>query len=158
MNRRALVLVSTIVLLSATVIWAEDSALRQPASLNLSKGKGAWIIQIHRAGGIVGETKDVTISSDGRVQCDPQEARCGIPMSLTELKTWSDLVFNTPSLKSPYFVSGMCTDCYMTAITVHRRNEKGKEEKLFACWDDPASDRLPAEWMRIIQAANSISK
>src|SRR3954468_18678272 len=106
MNHRALTLLGILFLLCLTAIGAEDSGLPQPASLKLPKGNGAWIIQIHRTGGIVGKTSDITISSDGRVACEPAEARCGERLSLAQLQTWSDLVFNVPVLKSPYFISG----------------------------------------------------
>jgi len=145
-------------LLAVEVVSAQDPSLLQPASLKLSKGKGVWAIQIHRVGGLTGATKDMTISSDGKVQCSPAELPCRSTLSSEELKVWSDGVFNAPVSKSSNFLSNTCNDCYITAITVRRRNAKGKEQTLFAYWDDSASGVPPAELVKIVQSANSIGK
>ena len=149
---------AAILLLSVVVISALDPSLLQPASLKLSKGKGVWAIQIHRVGGLTGATKDMTISSDGKVQCSPPEAACRSALSSEELKSWTDLVFNASGPKSSNFLSGTCNDCYITAITVRRRNTKGKEKTLFAYWDDSSSGSPPAELVKIVQSANSLGK
>ena len=145
-------------LLSSVVSSAQDPSLLQPASLKLAKGKGVWAIQIHRSGGIAGTTKDMTITSDGKVQCTPPELACRNALSPEELAAWSDLVFRAPQLKSPNFLSLTCNDCYLTAITVRRRPTKGKEQTLFAYWDDASLGMPPGELVKIAQLANPKGK
>ena len=75
MKYKALAFFGVILLFSAVVTWAEDASPPKPASLKLPKGNGEWAIQIRRTGGIADLTMEMTIFSDGRVQCDPPDAR-----------------------------------------------------------------------------------
>ena len=153
----ALVAWGIIFFLSSVVTFAEDSPLLKPASLKLLKGKGAWAIQIYRIGGIGGAARDMTISSDGKVLCDPPAVRCTNGLNAEELKSWTEMVFDAPVPKSENFIPDSCSDCHITAITIRRRNAKGKEETLFATWGDASLGKVP-ELVKIVQAADSLRK
>jgi hypothetical protein len=156
MKKKIFTVLGMILLLSAVVTFAEDSPVLKPASLKLSKGNGAWAIQIRRIGGIKDTYMDMTISSDGKVLCEPPAVRCTNSLNSEELKTWTDLVLKAPVPKSPDFIPDPCSDCHITAITIRRRNTKGKDQTLFASWGD-ASFGKPPELVEIVHAADSLT-
>ena len=118
-------------LLSGANVYAQD----QPQAPDPPAGTAAWTLQVFTTGGFTGMgVGSVTISSDGRMSCDP--APCATPVRTELLKpfgtTLGSIIEAAWILRSP---SGFCRDCIQTTITLKRR--EGDLVRVYrASWDD----------------------
>jgi hypothetical protein len=130
----------------------------EPASVILPGGAGAWAVRVIRTGGFDGRTVDVAVRSTGEVRCALSSGACTGDLSGNSLQSISALVTPVPMPEIKSELSGVCNDCFITRITMRRRESDGTEKIYFAYWDDVTMTRAPSELVRIAQAALALQR
>ena len=127
--------------------------------VELPAGEGSWVIQVITRGGLTGGGRgDLTITSQGSVSCQPAEAACGKKLSGEALQPLSQLVILTQPSRWSESTLGVCHDCYMTLLALHRREAGGEKRMWIAYWDETTQRRVPAKVMRIYEAAVALKR
>jgi Fe-S cluster biogenesis protein NfuA len=129
----------------------------EPASVSLPGGAGAWAVRVIRTGGFDGRTVDVAVRSTGAVRC-ALSGTCTGDLSGNSLQSINALVAPVPIPEIKSELSGACNDCFITRITMRRRESDGTEKIYFAYWDDVTMTRAPSELVRIAQAALALQR
>jgi len=115
-----------------------------PPSVDLPKGNNTWAVRVIRSGGLVGDNSlDMTITSEGEVTIASGSGSRKMKLVAEELKALRSLVMNTKTFKTESQVDYGCLDCYLTALTVRRREPDGKDQKYSAFWN-PTTASLPS--------------
>lgn len=115
-------------------------------AVELPQGKGAWVIQVATRGGFAGSGKgDVIVSSDGSVACTLSYSTCNKRASSELLRPLERSVREAKPEKWGDFRQGVCNDCYLTLLVLHRRGPDGAEQVYTVYWDDVIARNLPAD-------------
>jgi len=152
--------------LSAIFVFGQTPAATlpfvQPSNVSLPDGNGVWVVLVRRTGGFAGLTREVTITSEGKLNC-AQCTKEGISRTLSTaalqsatpsfsfgVAPWSPL---PPDVPARLPAVSFCMDCFATHITIQRRDAEGKTETYTAAWDDVTTGQWPAEFVKL---ANTI--
>lgn len=139
-------------------LMAEALALK-PASVDLASGADAWTIRVVRTGGIAGTLLDVTVNSEGKLKCVSSDSKvCVEALSPDVLEATSRLAVSKNISERKSTLSASCRDCFVTRITVRRREEGGKAKTYFAYWDDLTATSAPFDLVRLATAVVALTE
>lgn len=125
-----------------------------PLSVDLPTGDHAWAVRVVRSGGLVGGLfLDITIRFDGEVTIDSGSGKRNVKLAANELNALSPLVMTPGVFLTESQLDYGCSDCYVTAITVRRREPDGKDRKYSGFWS-PTTAALPSP--ELVQIAATI--
>lgn len=123
--------------------------------VQLPEGKDAWALQIVTRGGLTGKGRgDVTVTSDGRVTCSPQNTPCALKQPDATL---SQRVAAARPSKWRSAAGGSCRDCYLTLFVLQRRKGNGAEKTYTLYWDDTTAASVPADVKAILRAVAAVT-
>lgn len=124
-----------------------------PLSVDLPKGDNAWAVRVVRSGGLVaGASLDITITFKGEVTIDSGGDKRQVKLNAVELKALSPLVMTPKVFMTESQLDYGCLDCFVTIITVRRREPDGKDRKYSGFWV-PTTAGLPSPELVQIAAA-----
>jgi hypothetical protein len=122
-------------------------------SLNLTAGPEAWTIRITRFGGIAGTFTEVTIGSEGKLECVfSTQAKCRALLPSTELLSLKQLALAPTISSGESSLNSTCMDCFKYRVTLRRREVGGRDRVYFAYWDDSTASKVSPELTRLLEA------
>jgi hypothetical protein len=122
---------------------------------SLPQGENAWVIHLLSRGGFIGTGRgDITVTSEGRLMSSGVEGRCTQTLTRDSVDALQTLVLSATTLidSNGPKLSGVCIDCYMTAIVLQRREAGGVERMYTAAWDDATEPLLSPDLMKLYEA------
>lgn len=142
-----------------TIVMSQASGASVPPILmgalepiDLPAEKNSWAVQIVTRGGILGGGKgDIKITSDGSVSCSPAISPCGDRLSAEALQSLAQMVISAKPSEWGGSAIGVCRDCYVTILALHRRETDGVARAYIAYWDDSTQERIPEQVRRLSQ-------
>jgi hypothetical protein len=131
-----------------------SSSMADPPKVDLPEGQDAWAVRVIRSGGLTGETfRDITINSTGQLTIDSKQGKQEILISSDDLMKLGHMVLSGKFSKwtdRGHDAAG-CYDCYTTALTVRRRERKGKERTYSGTWVPTTVGSVPEDFVSIVQ-------
>ena len=131
-----------------------------PPAVDLPKGEDAWAVRVVRPGGLNADTfRDITIKSTGKVTFDSGQGKRETTLAPDALRMLRQVVLSAqfPKVALPGDDPAGCYDCYMTAITVRRREPKGKDRTYSAAWVPTTVGNVPEDSVNILRLVLSLS-
>jgi hypothetical protein len=149
---------STFLILAFSVLGSAQnsitSATSDPPPVKLPKGEDAWAVHVVRSGGLTAVTfKDITIKSTGQMTIDSGQGKRETTVSPAALKMLGQAVLSAKFPKMPNASDDPagCYDCYTTAMTVRRREPKGKDRTYSGVWVPTTVGSVPEDFVSIVQ-------
>lgn len=136
-----------------TVLNVPTGIVVQP--ITLPPGDNVWSVQIVSRGGLTGSGKgDLTLSSDGMLIWSSTEGSCSSKLSEEVVKGLEKVVLdaNPSAFSNVRSATGVCADCYQTAMVVQHRTSSEAIRVSSASWEDVSQDKVPAEVMKIYES------
>jgi len=129
---------------------AVSSGKPEPPAVDLPKGDNAWAVRLVRSGGLSGNSlRDITISSTGEVAIDSGREKRQSSLAPDILKTLGELILTPKDFNAQTEAGGGCFDCYITSITIRRRETNGKDRKYSASWGSATAGKAPPYFAQI---------
>ena len=111
--------------------------------VGLSPEANSWAVQIITRGGIAGKGKgDLTITSQGRLVWNEIKNQCNVKLRDDVLQMLTQTAFSADASKWVGRPSRVCSDCYVTAIVLQRREDDGIVRTYIAYWDDATAGKI----------------
>lgn len=130
----------------------------EDAALSLPKGKGAWLIELSRSGGMRPVTEVVRVNSVGEIGViseqlggDNPAADCAHKEKLAArefLKIKAAVAAANPTAWQDRYsdpARPVCCDQPTTAVKLSRRDEQGREQSYSASWYPGSYDLVPTD-------------
>ena len=136
-----------------TVLNVPSGIVVQP--ITLPPGDNVWSVQIVSRGGFTGSGKgDLTMISDGMLYWSGTDGSCSSKLSQEVVQALEKVVLdaNPSSFSNVRSATGVCADCYQTAMVVQHRTSSGTIRVSSASWEDVSQDKVPAEVMKIYES------
>ena len=143
---------------AAATRQAEAASPLKPAALEVPTGEGSWALRIIRTGGLAGRALDISVTSAGDVKCAAADAGCPKAISEKDLKSLGVLVDPKVLRTGKSSLGDSCRDCFVTRITVGRRDDKGKVQTYFGYFDDTTAAKTPFQLVRIVTDVTALIK
>jgi hypothetical protein len=124
----------------------------QPAPL--PPGDNSWTIRIVSRGGLTGSGRgDLSVTSDGVLFWSGADGVCARQLADETLQALSKIILGPSSPNGPReaYVSVMCGDCYLTIISLQRRDTRGLSGFTVE-WDDATQARVSTDIIAIYEA------
>jgi len=137
-----------------------STAKAEPPAVELPKGDHAWAVRVVRSGGLDGDSfQDITIKSTGQLTIDMGQGKREITISPDALKMLGPLVQSSkfPKRILPSYDPAGCYDCSSTAITVRRREPKGKDRTYSAAWVPTTVGTVSEDFVSIVRQVLGLS-
>jgi hypothetical protein len=129
-------------------------ALRTIPKVELSPEANSWAVQIISGGGIMGIGKgDLTITSQGQLDWNQKdhpnekENRCNVKLRDDVIQKLTQMAFSANASGWGGPTSSYCSDCFVYAIVLQRREHDGIGRTYVAYWDD-STDKNTTEDVR----------
>jgi hypothetical protein len=131
-------------------------AFRTVPKVELSPEANSWAVQIISGGGIMGIGKgDLTITSQGDLAWNKKdhpnekENRCSVKLRDDVIQTLTQTTFsaNVSGWGGP--TSSYCSDCFVYAIVLQRRENDGIGRTYVAYWDDSTDKNITEEVRKV---------
>ena len=163
-------ILSLIALLAGLPIASFAQETVRPAKVRLPQGNGVWVVFIRRSGGFAGTHLEVTVNSERKLHCavcKTGEQSRTLPQAAFESATPSFSFGIAPVSVDPQADSlpsssglpvSFCRDCFVTHITIQRRDANGKIETYAATWDDVTASAAPAEFVKLAKTIIDLAK
>jgi|GEM_PF-2958290 len=116
-----------------------------------------WTVQILSSGGFTGRGRgDLLASSDGTLNWSSGDVSCNIRLTGEAVQMLSKLVraAEVPATKGS--LTGMCGDCYVTTMIIHRRDSRGLDSVSTIRWEDASYAGVPADMVAIYDAVMAL--
>ena len=111
--------------------------------VGLSPEANSWAVQIITRGGIAGKGKgDLTITSQGNLFWNEIKNQCNVKLRDDVLQVLTQMAFSADASKWVWRPSRVCSDCYVTAIVLQRREGDGIGRTYIAYWDDATAGKI----------------
>jgi len=111
--------------------------------VGLSPEANSWAVQIITRGGIAGKGKgDLTITSQGHLVWNEIKNQCNVKLRNDVLQMLTQTAFSADASKWVGRQSRVCSDCYVTAIVLQRREADGIGRMYIAYWDDATAVKI----------------
>jgi hypothetical protein len=111
--------------------------------VGLSPEADSWAVQIITRGGFAGKGKgDLTITSQGRLVWNEIKNQCDVKLRDDVLQTLTQTAFSVDASNWFGRQSRVCSDCYVTAIVLQRREGDGIGRMYIAYWDDATAGKI----------------
>jgi len=122
-------------------------------SIALPDGDNAWAVQIVSRGGLTGKGRgDLTLASDGRLYWNGADGGCSRKLNDETLATLGKVVLAADAPPSSTERSGMCGDCYVTAMYLQQRTASGVVRASTAIWDEVSQAKIHADLITIYES------
>ena len=121
----------------------------------LPAGDNAWAVQIVSRGGLDGSGRgDLTLASDGILYWKGADGGCSRKLSDETMNTLTKVVLAAegPASATERSVSGMCGDCYVTAMILQQRTATGVVRASTAIWDDVSQAKIHADLITVYES------
>jgi hypothetical protein len=131
-------------------------AFRTVRKVELSPEANSWAVQIISGGGIMGIGKgDLTITSQGDLAWNKKdhpnekENRCNVKLrdDVIQMLTQTAFSANASGWGGP--TSSYCSDCFVYAIVLQRREQDGIGRTYLAYWDDSTGKNISEEVRKV---------
>jgi len=162
--RKTSLIASVFLVLTLSVLGsaqnASSSAKSEPPPVDLPKGGNAWAVHVVRFGGLNADTlRDITIKSTGQMTIDSGQGKRETMVSPDALRMLGEAILSAkfPQLANAGDDPAGCYDCYMTAMTVRRREPKGKDKRYSATWIPTTVRSVPEDFVTILRLVLSLS-
>ena len=145
-----------------TELQRPNSAQGQNPSVVLPAGMGAfqivglspeansWAVQIITRGGFAGKGKgDLTITSQGHLVWNEIKNQCNVKLRDDVLQMLTQTAFSADASKWVGRPSRVCSDCYVTAIVLQRREGDGTGRMYIAYWDTGTERKISEELKKV---------
>src|SRR5215468_4500146 len=111
--------------------------------VGLSPEANSWAVQIITRGGIAGKGKgDLTITSQGRLVWNEIKNQCNVKLRDDVLQMLAQTAFSADASEWVGRPSKVCSDCYVTALVLQRREGDGIVRTYIAYWDDATAGKI----------------
>jgi hypothetical protein len=123
------------------------SAIRK---VELPPEANAWAVQIVSRGGITGRGRgDLTITSHGDLVWKAVENQCNVKLQddVKQMLTQTAFSANAPGWGRP--TASYCSDCFVYAMVLQRREHDGIERTYVAYWDDTTAKNISEELRKV---------
>jgi hypothetical protein len=111
--------------------------------VELSPEANSWAVQIITRGGLDGRGKgDLTITSQGRLVWNEVKNQCNVKLGDDVLQMLTQTAFSVDASNWGRQTSGICADCFVTAIALQRREGDGIGRMYIAYWDDSTAGKI----------------
>jgi len=118
--------------------------------IGLSPEANSWAVQIITRGGIAGKGKgDLTITSQGHLVWNEINNQCNVKLRDDVLQVLAQTAFSAAASKWVGRPSRVCSDCYVTAIVLQRREDDGIVRTYIAYWDDATAGKISEELRKL---------
>jgi hypothetical protein len=131
-------------------------SLKTVRQVELSPEANSWAVQIISGGGIRGVGNgDLTITSQGhlvwseRRTVNEKENRCNVKLRDDVMQMLTQTVFSANGSGWGGPTTSYCSDCFVYAIVLQRREHDGIERTYVAYWDDSTDKNLPEELRKV---------
>ena len=153
MHRHRLFQFSAAILASVAVAAAQTE-------LTLPDGENAWTVHVVTTGGLFGNvSQDLTIASDGKIECAMPQTPCPKQPDMTKLRS---LVETLPEqsilVTQPAPPNVLCNDCLTRTIVIRRRDSTGLVKSYSAQWNDVTKNSVPPQILQIYDAVIALQK
>jgi hypothetical protein len=111
--------------------------------VGLSPEANSWAVQIITRGGLAGKGKgDLTITSQGHLVWNEARNQCNAKLGDDVLQVLTQTAFSADASEWVGRPSRVCSDCYVTAIVLQRREGDGIVRTYIAYWDDATAGKI----------------
>ncbi len=118
--------------------------------VGLSPEANSWAVQIITRGGFAGKGKgDLTITSQGHLVWNEIKNQCNVKLRDDVLQILTQTAFSADASKWVGRPSRVCSDCYVTAIVLQRREGAGIVRTYIAYWDDATAGKISEELRKV---------
>jgi hypothetical protein len=131
-------------------------AFRTVPKIELSPEANSWAVQIISGGGIMGIGKgDLTITSQGNLvwnkkdHPNEKENRCNVKLRDDVIQTLTQTAFSAKASEWGGPTSSYCSDCFVYAIVLQRREHDGIGRTYVAYWDDSTDKNISKEVRKV---------
>jgi hypothetical protein len=123
------------------------SSLRK---VELSPEANSWAVQIVSRGGITGKGRgDLTITSLGNLVWNAVEDRCNVKLRDDVIQMLTQTAFSASASGWGGPTASYCSDCFVYAIVLQRREGDGIERTYVAYWDDTTAKNISEDMRKI---------
>lgn len=142
------------------ILPAEPATSTGQAGLDLPGAAGAWTVHLVARGGFSGNVSmDLTIASDGRIECVMPQTPCPKQPDVAQLNS---LIETLPELSvlmtQPVPPSVFCNDCLTRTIVIRRRDSTGIVKSYSAQWNDVSKNGVLPQILKIYDAVIALQK
>jgi hypothetical protein len=131
-------------------------AFRSVRKVELSPEANSWAVQIISGGGIMGIGKgDLTITSQGNLvwnkkdHPNEKENRCDVKLRDDVIQKLTQTAFSASGSGWSGPASSYCSDCFVYAIVLQRREQDGIGRTYVAYWDDSTDKNISEEARKV---------
>jgi len=118
--------------------------------VGLSPEANSWAVQIITRGGLAGKGKgDLTITSQGHLVWNEITNQCNAKLRDDVLQMLTQTAFSADASKWVGLTSRICSDCYVTALVLQRREGSGIGRMYIAYWDDGTVGKISDELRQV---------
>jgi hypothetical protein len=129
---------------------------RKFQKVELSPEANAWAVQIISGGGIMGVgVGDLTITSQGNLVWNKKdhpsekENRCNVKLRDDVIQMLTQTVFSANASGWGGPTASYCSDCFVYAMVLQRREHVGIERTYVAYWDDTTAKNISEELRKV---------
>jgi hypothetical protein len=116
----------------------------------LSPEANSWAVQIISRGGITGRGRgDLTITSQGQLLWSAAENQCNVKLRDDLIQTLTQTAFSANASGWGGPIASHCSDCFVYAIVLQRRESDGIERTYVASWDDSTAKNISEELRKV---------
>jgi hypothetical protein len=118
--------------------------------IELSPEANSWAVQIVSRGGITGRGRgDLTIKSQGDLAWNAVENQCNVKLrdDVIQMLTQTAFSANASGWGGPK--ASYCSDCFVYAMVLQRREHDGTERTYVAYWDDSTAKNISDELRKV---------
>jgi hypothetical protein len=147
LSRDVLLLLRRLVpsLLVAVSLLATAAHAQTAGGLQLADVPGAWVVEVTITGGFLGNGKGgAAINSEGAAVCIAPQTCATTVGHLIDATTTAIAQTRTESWNAP-FPAMLCTDCFVTRVTVRRRLSDMSEQVTVFAWTDGSATSVPSD-------------
>jgi hypothetical protein len=118
--------------------------------LELSPEANSWAVQIFTGGGYAGRGRgNLTITSRGHLFWNARENQCNVNLRDDAIQMLTQTAFsaNVSAWSGP--TDTYCSDCFVYAMVLQRREQDGIERTYIAYWDDSTEKKNSDELRKV---------
>jgi hypothetical protein len=118
--------------------------------VQLSPEANSWAVQIVSGGGITGKGRgNLTITSQGNLAWNAVENRCSVKLRDDVIQMLTQTAFSASASGWGGPKASYCSDCFVYAMVLQRREGDGIERTYVAYWDDTTAKNISDELRKV---------
>ena len=122
--------------------------------------ESTWTVHVVARGGFSGNvSQDLTVASDGKINCLVPQTPCPKQPDVSKLKALIEMLpEQSVSITHPVPPNVFCNDCLTRTIVIERRDSSGTTNSYSAQWTDVNANGVPPTILQIYDAVIALQR